>query len=590
MGVASDGTHLFVADRLNNRVLMWNSFPTTMGQPADTVIGQPDFTTVPPNYGNGPFTFVLNGLNLPAGLTLDGTSLWIADTENNRLVRWDTVTTSPTPSAVVGQPSGTVVTNPNYELLTDVAVGYASNPPETTSSTSMLHPRAVALVGGRLYVSELDSNRVHIFDATLFTPYGELGQQADGAGTPNTDGVTAASLSAPQGLESDGTSLWVADSGNHRVLAWSIATPPTTGASASVVVGQPSLLTSGFNQSSTAIGGATASPEGLSFASGSLYIADSQNNRVLRLKTPVSPGETPSFIYGQPNGTLALPNSGGSPSAASLNTPDGVYADSNHVIIADTGNNRVLVYDASSANQSAALVLGQSSFASASPNTPEPSAGTMQGPQGVYSDGTALWVADTGNHRILVWKSFPTHSGQPADFVLGQASFSNVLSNRGAGSTNASSLALPSGIVIVNGVVYIADSGNNRVLFYSTAPTLSGAAADGVLGQDNLTSRSPAVAPDDLTHLAGPVAVATDEENLYVADRDLGRVVIYSVGTLKSASPATSTVGPSGGLTLIAPGGIAVERTALFTSRVFVSNSANNEVQVVDSVSRLVVP
>jgi hypothetical protein len=62
------------------------------------------------------------------------------------------------------------------------------------------------------------------------------------------------------------------------------------------------------------------------------------------------------------------------------------------------------------------------------------------------------------------------------------------------------------------------------------------------------------------------------------------------VGTLKSASPATSTVGPSGGLSLAAPGGIAVERTPLFTSRVYVSNSVNNEVQVVDSVSRLVTP
>jgi hypothetical protein len=590
MGVASDGTHLFVADRLNNRVLVWNSFPTTIGQPADAVIGQPDFTTVPPNAGNGPFTFTMNGLNLPAGLFLSGTSLWIADTENNRLVRWDAVTTSPVPGVVVGQPSGTAVTNPNYEVPTDVSVGYASIPPQTTSSTSILHPRDVAVVGGRIYVSELDSNRVHIFDATSFVSEGELGQPSDAVGMPNVNGVTAASLNTPQGLASDGASLWVADSANHRVLAWDLATPPSTGASASRVIGQPSLVTSGFDQSSTAVGGATATPEGLFFANSSLYIADSQNNRVLQLSTPVSTGEVPKHIYGQPNGTLALPNSGGSPTAKSTNTPHDVYADAHHVIVADTGNNRVLVYDTSSSDQAAILVLGQPTFTSSNANTPNASASTMQGPEGVYSDGESLWVADTGNHRVLIWRTFPTKNGQAADLVLGQSSFSNVFSNQGANSANASSLALPAGVIVVQGVLYIADSGNNRVVFHLAAPTSSGANADGVLGQDNFTVRSPAVAPDDLTHLAGPVALASDVENLYVADRDLGRAVVYSLGTLKSASSATSTIGSSGGLTLTAPGGIAVERTSLFTSRLFVSNSANNDVQLIDSVSRLVVP
>ena len=199
-------------------------------------------------------------------------------------------------------------------------------------------------------------------------------------------------------------------------------------------------------------------------------------------------------------------------------------------------------------------------------------------------------MADTGNHRVLFWTAFPTTNGQPADLVVGQPSFSSVLSNQGTGAVSASTLALPAGVAVVNGVTYIADSGNNRVVFYSTTPASSGSAADGVLGQSDLTSRTPGVAPDDLTHLAGPVGLATDTENLYVVDRDLGRAVVYAVGTLKSGAAATSTVGLSGGLALSAPGGIAVERTPLFTSRVYVSNSANNEVQVVDSVSRLVVP
>ena len=116
-GVASDGTHLFVADRLNNRVLVWNTYPTTNGQRADVVIGQADFTSVAANAGNGPFLFVPQGLNLPSGVALAGGSLWIADTANNRVVRWDSATTAPTQAAVfLGQASGSSVTNATYFL------------------------------------------------------------------------------------------------------------------------------------------------------------------------------------------------------------------------------------------------------------------------------------------------------------------------------------------------------------------------------------------------------------------------------------------------------------------------------------------
>src|ERR1700674_3020055 len=39
--VASDGVHLVVADTNHNRVLIWNSIPTVINQPADVVVGQP---------------------------------------------------------------------------------------------------------------------------------------------------------------------------------------------------------------------------------------------------------------------------------------------------------------------------------------------------------------------------------------------------------------------------------------------------------------------------------------------------------------------------------------------------------------------
>jgi sugar lactone lactonase YvrE len=589
-GVASDGTHLFVADRLNNRVLVWSTFPTSNGQAADAVIGQANFTSSLANKNAGPFKFAPDGLNLPTGVTLAGTSLWIADTENNRLVRWDNATTSArAPAAWVGQPSGSMVTNANYNMDTDPAAGEA-RPFAAPTAGSVLRPRGVALVGGTLYVSESDSNRVHMLDAASFMPLGELGQSSDTAGTSNGNGTSASSLATPLGVASDGSTLWVADSGNNRVVGYGVTSRPSTGAPATVAVGQPGLLTNGFNQASTAAGGATSQPHGLALSNGKLYIADTNNHRVLVMKTPVMAGAQPVQVYGQPNGTLALPNSGGAPTASTLAGPQDVFADTSHLIVADTSNNRVLVYDPSATGIAAALVLGQASFTTNSANGGGAGASTMQGPTAVYSDGTTLWVSDTGNHRVLVWNKFPTSNGQAADLVIGQASFSAVLSNQGNAAASASSLSFPTGIVTVNGVLYIADTGNNRVVSFSTKPTASGPSADGVFGQADLMSRAPAATANDLTHLAGPARLAQDGENLYVVDRDLGRVVVYAIGTIKSSQAASSIIGVLEGVSLAAPQGIAVERTPFFASRLYLGDTGDGQVVVIQSVSRLATP
>ncbi len=587
MGVASDGVHLFVVDRMNHRVLTWSSFPTTNGQAADGVLGQPSFTSVQSNAGNGPFAVVANGLNLPTGATLAGSSLWVADTENNRLVRWDSVTTTPTPAVAIGQANLTSVSAPNYEWPGVDDIGFATTPP--TATASVLRPRAVAIVGGVLFATEMDSNRVHMFDATSSAPLGELGQAADSAGTPDTGGVTAATMSLPLGAASDGTHLWVADSGNHRLLAFGLGGTPATGASAALVLGQVSLLTNGFNQSSDASNGVTSMPHGLATSGDQLYIADTGHSRVLVMSSPVASGNEPVAIYGQPNGSLALPNAGGAASATTLNEPRGVYLDGSHVLVADTANHRVLVYP-QGGGATAVLVLGQPDFTSVTANAGGPGAATMQSPAGVYSDGESLWVADTGNHRVLGWSAFPSTNGQPADVVVGQASFSAVLGNHGGADASATSLSLPSDVKVVHGALYIADSGNNRVLSYATLPTGAGAAADGVLGQPTLTSRVAAVVSTDLTLLAGPAALASDPQNLYVADRDLGRVVAYRLGTLASGGPAAFALGPAGGLELAGPSGVAAQRTGLFRSQLYVSNMAGNDIDVLASVDRLAAP
>ncbi len=84
-GIASDGQHFVVCDTWNNRVLIWNSLPTS-NVPADVVIGQKDFES---------FTAggELDELNWPVGVTFAGERLIISDTHNNRLMVYDKVPT-----------------------------------------------------------------------------------------------------------------------------------------------------------------------------------------------------------------------------------------------------------------------------------------------------------------------------------------------------------------------------------------------------------------------------------------------------------------------------------------------------------------
>jgi hypothetical protein len=582
--VASDGAHLFVVDRQNNRILVWDTWPTTNGQAASRVIGQPDFKKVKPHRGQGAFTITADGFNLPSAMELVGTTLWVADTENNRVVRWDNVLASPSPAAFVGQPDGATVTNANYRFDNSSYRGVPTDP-QNTSTVSVLRPRALTLAGGKLYVSEVDSNRVHVFDASSLTPMAILGQTFDAGNQPNANGVTAAGLAEPMGLASDGTRLWVVDSRNHRVLGYGLQ-GLVSGASASFVVGQASMFTNGFNQSSLGQGGVTSQPRGLAIVGSDLYVADANNNRVFVTEAKLPQSAKPSRVYGQPNDTLTLPNNGGAPSASSLNGPRGVWGNDATVMIADTGNNRVLFYDRTKGTD-AIRVLGQPDFTKAQANQGgAPSLSTMREPTATCSDGARLFVVDAANNRVLGWNKLPTPDGVAADLVLGQADGVGVLGNRGS-TPDANTLSGPAGCVMAQGALFVADAGNNRVLRWNAPPSASGTAADVVLGQPDFKQRTPAATVFDVDHLAGPVGLAFDGTNLLVVDRDLARVLSYA-GDASKGGKATEVLGGIGGPSLLrGSGGIAILRGPLFTTRVFVSETTSDRVAVVAPLSRL---
>jgi hypothetical protein len=184
------------------------------------------------------------------------------------------------------------------------------------------------------------------------------------------------------------------------------------------------------------------------------------------------------------------------------------------LIVCDTGHHRLLVWTAAPRADGAPadLVIGQADFSSEGRNGKrEIGPATFNVPTGVAAGGGVLAVADAWNNRVLLWHGLPRRSNQPADVVLGQADFCSGLANRGLGAPRADTLNWPYGVAVHEGRLYVADTGNRRVLAWHQLPETNGRSADGVLDQG----------------MRWPHGIAAADDDLFVADAGLNRVLAW---------------------------------------------------------------
>src|SRR5690606_33257649 len=178
-----------------------------------------------------------------------------------------------------------------------------------------------------------------------------------------------------------------------------------------------------------------------------------------------SGGWRPHVWIGAPApGGLALPPA--HPTMAWLYAPRGVYLDDRYLVVADSGNHRVLIWHGVPERDGAPadVVLGQPDGESEGPAAGGrgPEHG-MHLPTGVLVHDGRLVVADAWHHRVLVWDRVPEDSGRPPDLVLGQPDPSAAEPNRG-GDCSAVTMYWPYGVAVAGGRVYVADTGHRRVL------------------------------------------------------------------------------------------------------------------------------
>src|ERR1035437_6891190 len=139
-------------------------------------------------------------------------------------------------------------------------------------------------------------------------------------------------------------------------------------------------------------------------------------------KCPVCLGQA-TLVLGQPDFTTATENLAAT--STTLRLPTAVASDGVHLVVADTNHNRVLIWNRipTSNNAPADVVVGQPTFNTTSLPGNTPNAKSMRGPQGVWIQNGRLYVADTQNNRVLIFNRVPTSNGAAADVVLGQPDF-----------------------------------------------------------------------------------------------------------------------------------------------------------------------
>ncbi len=302
--VFDDSGNLYIADRSNNRIreVDTNGIITTVA-------------------GNGTATYAGDGgmatnasLYLPYGVAFDKFgNLYIADYYNNRIRKVATngiITTVAGKGAIAYSGDGGVATN-----------------------ASLHSPSGVAFdASGNLYIADTSNNRIRkVATSGIITTVA-----GNGTATYAGDGgaATNASLRLSSGVAFDASgNLYIADRINNRIRK------VDTNGIITTVAGNGTATYAGDGGAAT--NASLYYPSGVAFdASGNLYIADYNNNRIRKVDT----NGIITTVAG--NGTATYVGDGGVATNASLYNPWGVAFDnSGNMFVADTSNNRIREVD-----------------------------------------------------------------------------------------------------------------------------------------------------------------------------------------------------------------------------------------------------
>ncbi len=421
-------------------------------------------------------------LNTPTGVAVDPSgTLYIADSGNQRIRRLTAsgvISTIPLSARDVALDAagnlfvaaGTQV----YKVLPNGAQAVIAGDgsyflrgdggPATSARLNV--PSAAALdANGTLWISDKGNSRLRTVSR---------------AGSISSVPAPASGLFSPAGLSFTGTGdLLIADSTGEAIRDLSAASLTRVAGN-----GMPGYTGDGFQ----ATGSSLLSPSDVQFTpGGGFFLADTANHRIRR----VNSGGTLVTVVG--NGVRGW-NGDGMGTAVQIDSPGALALDSGGTLyFADTGNNRIRRLTADGVVSTLSTPM-------------------LNAPRGLAVDNLGnVFIADTNNHRILLIA--PDTTATTIIAGTGAAGFAGD----GDVATRAQ-LSSPVGLFLdrSTGVLYIADSGNQRIRRLTPAPAAPIESPASSVAVVNAATLQPGpVAPCSLVSIFAPSAGATTTAVLF---------------------------------------------------------------------------
>ena len=485
--IAIIGDYLYVTDMENNSI---RSVNISTGEIA-TIAGAPSYTGATDDTGDK------SRFSTPGGITMEGSTLYIADTFNHIIRKVDAETGAVTtiagsagvsgttdssesaavfnsPTDVIADESGEyiyIVDTDNHIIRSmNMATGevrtFAGNPgssgtvDEIGTVARFNSPGRGVRIGDKLYVADTGNHAIRVVDLLskeVTTLAGEKGV----AGWTDTGGSTdsVARFNRPGDIATDGEFLYVADTGNHIIRKVDLSTRDVS--TVAGVRGGSGLVDS--------VDGAPMfkSPEGITWHNGILYVSDTGNHVLRKIdlatsevsflagdvfcttETEVENDETKikKTCDGQPSGTSAFGDStDGTGRTTSFNAPSGINTDGVYLYVMDSGTNRV---------RTVQMDTGETKSFSYSRHKGI----SLNSPSGGDLAGGVLYIADKGNH-IVRKLEIANLSSAPLILIAGNLGVSGY----GYSAGYSASFYNPVGITSDGmGNLYVADTGNHTI-------------------------------------------------------------------------------------------------------------------------------
>lgn len=307
-------------------------------------------------------------------------------------------------------------------------------PDAKASPYTLYGPRGVFLKNDVLIVSDTGNHRVLIWKGVPISNKPAdvvLGQRDFYGDSPNAGGDVERGLFMPTGVFlSDDGKLFIADAWNHRILMWE-KLPEENFSKPHHVIGQSSLKRIDRDMLFWCFG--------VYYDNSGFYVCDTGNRRILRWKDIPDSMQIPDDIY------------------EGFSWPHSICRMDNRFFVADAGTGVSKVYVFGNSLKDASLCsfyIGHKEGCDES---------SLNLPYGVSASDDLLFVADTSNNRVLIFKELEKDIKPIA--VVGQRNFFECGENRWE-RVDEYSLCWPYAVFAMGKVFLVADTGNNRVLIY----------------------------------------------------------------------------------------------------------------------------